>query len=284
MRILFLLLSILVIMHAADGQITLRDDLGRNLHLERPAQKIVSLAPSITETVCAVGAIAQLSGITDYCNYPSEVRSKQSVGGVVNPNIEVIVSLEPDLVLVTPEGNVKDSFSLLEQLGIPVFVTNPRTLEGIRKSVSDIGILTGNEVTAESLVTAMETEEASLRRMNEPTRRLMVVVALHPLIVAGTGTFLSEMINLAGGDNIAGGSSLSYPSFSREEVVEADPEVIILSSGLPGDLRGLFPEWKSVTALAQQAVCTIDADLLSRPGPRVLEGVRAMRRCIGGSQ
>jgi len=271
-------------MHAADGQITLRDDLGRNLHLERPAQKIVSLAPSITETVCAVGAIAQLSGITDYCNYPSEVRSKQSVGGVVNPNIEVIVSLEPDLVLVTPEGNVKDSFSLLEQLGIPVFVTNPRTLEGIRKSVSDIGILTGNEVTAESLVTAMETEEASLRRMNEPTRRLMVVVALHPLIVAGTGTFLSEMINLAGGDNIAGGSSLSYPSFSREEVVEADPEVIILSSGLPGDLRGLFPEWKSVTALAQQAVCTIDADLLSRPGPRVLEGVRAMRRCIGGSQ
>lgn len=278
MRISFLLL--LVLAHNASGQITLRDDLGRELRLQAPAQRVVSLAPSITETVCAVGAIRQLAGITDYCNYPDEVQSKQSVGGVVNPNIEVIVSMEPDLVLVTPEGNVKDSFSLLEQVGIPVFVTNPRTLEGIRKSITDIGILTGHETAAESLVAAMNAEEVALHRSNRDRRRVMVVVALQPLIVAGSGTFLAEMISLAGGNNIAAGSPLSYPSFSREEVVAADPEVIILSSGLGRDLPGLFPEWKEVTALQQNAVCTIDADVLSRPGPRVLEGIRAIRSCI----
>jgi len=267
----------------AFSQITMHDDLGREVVLAGPATRVVSLAPSITETICAVGACDNLIGVTDYCNVPAEVRTKAHVGGLINPSIEAIVNLRPDLVVVTPEGNVKESFSQLERVGTTVFVSNPRSVAGIYKSIRDIGQLTGREESADSLVRSMMERADRLRGSADHRPRVLLAVALQPLIVVGRGTFLAEMIDLAGGDNIARESELTYPPWSREQVLASDPEVIILTSGLVKDssqLLELFPEWKAISALSTGAVCSIDADLLSRPGPRIIEGMEAIHDCI----
>jgi iron complex transport system substrate-binding protein len=243
----------------------------------------VSLAPSITETVFALGAGDAIVGVTDYCDYPEEARAKTSVGGIVNPSIEAIVGLSPDLILMSVEGNLRDSFQSLTDLNIPVFVSNPRTLEGIYKSILDIGSLTGKGSNGEELVKKMRERIAfSLPRSEQPT--VLLVISVQPLIVLGSGTYLSEILQLAGGRNVAGGSSLSYPTLSREAVVAAKPDVMIFTSdifvGRDILLEG-YPEWAGLPAFTSGRVFPIEADLVSRPGPRIVDALEEITRLLG---
>ncbi len=252
---------------AAQGEYI--DDLGRSIVLQSPAQRIVSLAPSITETLFAVGAGGQVVGVTDYCDYPPEARDKQSIGGMIGPSVEMIISLEPDLIIVTPEGNAQESFRQIRDIGVPVFVTNPRSLEGIYKSIHDLGQLAGRTDEAAAVISTMRAAEDSLKLMTGVKVSILLIISVQPLIVAGTGTFLAEMIELGGGENVAAKSGLSYPTFSREQVVASDPAVIILTADIPGkrEVLSLYPEWQQVAAFRTGRVHEMDPNLASRPGP-----------------
>lgn len=263
------------------AQTSFTDDLNRIVVLPSSPKRIVSLAPSITETFFAVGAGEQVVGVTDYCNYPEEANKKARIGGVVNPNIETIVSLKPDLIILSMEGNVREDFAKLTGLNIPVFVTNPRNLLGIYKSINDLGEITGHADEAEILIDGLRTRErriaASMRQHN--VRTVMLIVSLQPLIVVGSKTFIGELIALAGGLNIARSSPATYPTYSRESVIEENPDVIIAMSDAVKDVADLtnsYPEWAQLSAIQNKKIFRIDSDIISRPGPRAIDALEAL--------
>jgi iron complex transport system substrate-binding protein len=263
--------------------ITVVDDLGRMVSLAGPAQHIVSLAPSITETLFAIDAGSQIAGVTDYCNYPAGAKTKPRVGGLVNPSVETIVSLKPDLILLSMEGNVREDFTKLQEVGVPVFVTNPRTLQGIRKSIGDLGTLTGRTREAAALARSMQGREDSVVALVTTTKTVLHLVSLQPLIAVGGRTFLNELIERAGGINIAADAASTYPTLSREAVVERDPDIIIIMSDILAagtDLTTYFPEWATLRALRTKHIFTINADIVSRPGPRAVDGLEHLHRII----
>ena len=266
---------------SALSQTVVTDDLGRSLTFDRTPTRIVSLAPSITETLFALGAGERIVGVTDYCDYPEEARSKEKVGGLVNPSIEKILSLKPDLIIMTTEGNLKDDFNHLEEFGILLFVTNPRTLNGIYKSITDLGLLTGETGHAGTIVGRMQSRVDSIRALHTRRKKAMLAVSLLPLMAVGRGTFLAEVLDLAGGENIAASTGLTYPTLSREAVLASDPEVLVLPSDIflpQEDLLRLYPEWKDLRAVKNGKVFSVDSDLISRPGPRVIDGLEALNR------
>jgi len=267
----------------ATAQISFTDDLQRTVTLETPAARIISLAPSITETLFALGAADRVVAVTDYCNYPEAARTKRSIGGIVNPNAEAIISLSPDIIILSMEGNIREDFSTLEALEIPLFVTNPRTLAGIRKSILDLGVISGTGEMAAKIVHEMKEREDSIRLEALPQSRVLMVVSLQPLMVVGTGTFLAEVLRIAGADNVAAGTGMTYPVYSREAVVASNPDLIVLTSDifLPRDeLLKLFPEWRTLNATRSGRVFSIGADIVSRPGPRIIQALEQLHEML----
>lgn len=271
------------------AQISLVDDLQRKLTLDSPAKRVVSLAPSITETLFAIGAGDRVVGVTDYCNYPAEAKTKQRVGGVINPNIETIISLKPDLIVLSMEGNVREDFNKLTSFGIPVFVTNPRNLAGIYTSVAQLGSLTGQSAQAMTLVHSlkMRADSIVLAASSSKSRNALLFVSLQPIIVVGRGTFLAELIELAGGINTAAHTSSTYPAYSREAVLKDNPDVLIFMSGIlsnPAELSQFYPEWKTLNAFRRKKIFVIDSDIVSRPGPRAVDGLEMLYKLIHEGQ
>lgn len=269
----------------AVAEISVVDDLNRRVTLFSTPHRIISLAPSITETLFTLGAGDQVAAVTDFCNYPPEAGKKSRVGGITNPSIEAIVGLDPDLIILSMEGNVREDFSKLLGVGVPVFVTNPRTLAGIHKSIQDLGLLTGRTTDASRLIKTMRMREDSIGLLVSSRKQVLLIVSLQPLIVVGSKTFLEDLLETAGGLNIAGTSPSAYPILSREAVVAADPEVIIVMSDVLADINELqrfFPEWSALRAFRTRQVFRIDSDVVSRPGPRAVEGLDSLYRIIHG--
>jgi len=272
-----LLFPLLLLIQAAGG-ITVTDDLGRSVVLPDVPRRVVSLAPSITETLFALGAGDQIAGVTSYCTYPAEARKKPRVGGMVNPDLETIVDLRPDLVVMSVEGNIRDDLDRITAAGIPVYVSNPRSLEGVYRSILGLGVVTGRRERADTLVRSMRAGErritAAMRMQREHT--VLVIVSLQPLIVAGPGTFLDHLVVLAGGRNLAPPSASAYPQFSREAVVAGDPDMLFIMSDALGENDSpvsLYPEWEGLRAVRTGHVHRVDADIFSRPGPRAVEAL-----------
>ena len=176
---------------------------------------------------------------------------------------------------------MREDYERLSALGLPVFVTNPRSLEGIHHSILQLGELTGNRDSASAVVAGMRRLEESVKDKatgREPVRALLIV-SVHPLMCAGKNTFINQLIQLAGGENLAQRASGSYPTYSREAVVQDNPQVLIAMSdaGAPTeDLPRLFPEWSSISAVRGHCVFRIDSDLVSRPGPRAAAALASL--------
>jgi iron complex transport system substrate-binding protein len=270
---------------SALSQISEVDDLGRTLTLAQPASRVISLTPGITESLFALGAGERVVGVTDYCTYPLEASSRPRVGGMVNPSIETIVGLNPDLILMSMEGNLRQDFTALTSLGIPVFVTNPRNLEGIYRSLRALGRLTGTTNHADAVVASMQARENAIRiHLPKKKQRVLLLVSIQPLIVAGKNTFLDELLTLAGGENLAAASALTYPTYSRETVVAQNPDAMVLVSDVVTNLEiltDIFPEWSRLTAVRRHRIYRVDADILSRPGPRSIDGLELLSSIIG---
>lgn len=264
----------------AFGQISLRDDLGRSVTLPSPAQCIVSLAPSITETLFAIGAGDQVCGVTDQCTFPPATRQKSHVGGMTNPSVEAIIGLHPDLIVMSMEGNTRPDFDRLTSLGVTVFVTNPRSLQGIRQSIEALGVLTGHAEIAAKINAAISAREDSVSRWSAGVRRrVLLLISIDPLIAVGKHTFIDDLLRRAGGDNVAATAPGNYPALSREAVLSANPAVIIITDDLAPDVSTLlrhFPEWGQLEAAHEGRIYRIDSDLISRPGPRAIDGLERL--------
>jgi len=262
------------------------DDLGRTVDLPAPAHRVVSLAPSLTECLFAIGAGEQIVGRTAYCDYPAEALRIPSIGGMTDPSIESIVARRPDLIVMSMEGNTPDDFPRLTSLGIPVYVSNPRTLAGIYRSLDHLGVLTDRQAQARHLIDSLRHREQELRGMRAPRNlSALVLVSLQPLMVAGGNTLLNELLTLAGARNPAASLPGHYPAISREMVIADPPDVLFLTGDLPADpatLTSFFPEWKRLRAVREGRIYSLDAAVVSRPGPRSLEALRLLIHGLSG--
>ncbi len=259
---------------------TLTDMVGRRVELQGPPRRIVSLAPSVTEILYALGAGDVVVGVTDYANYPPEVEVKAVVGGGINPNLELIVTLHPDLVLVSADANRWDTLTQLEQLQIPVFGINTVGMDGVFATIDKVGQVLGRRREAEELIAAMRRRMAAVSQKVSGLGRPKVLYAvwIDPLIVAGRGTVIDDLIDVAGGANVV--RSPAFSRYSLEEVLVHEPDLILLAvdrSG-PKDEEALrrLPGWKEIPAVREGGVRVIDPDLMNRPGPRIAEAVELL--------
>jgi iron complex transport system substrate-binding protein len=276
---------------ASERTIELSDGLNRTVHLTVPAQRIVSLAPSNTEILFAVGAGAQVVGRDTYSDYPAEAQAATDIGGGFGDlNMETIVSLKPDLVLasnLTTEAQIE----ALEKLGITVFaLSNPVGFEGLYDNLRITADLTGHEAEAQTLIANLEARIAAVQqKMGSIEARPLVFYELDGSEpdapwTAGAGTFISTLIDTAGGENLGNKLEGEWIQISAEELITQNPDVIILGDYTWG---GVTPEqvaaragWDSIAAVVNGKVYTFDDNLVSRPGPRLIDGLEAMARLL----
>jgi iron complex transport system substrate-binding protein len=267
---------------------TIVDDWGRQIKLENMPQRIVSHVPSITETLFALGLGDRIVGVSDYCDYPEEAKSKPSVGGYFTPNIEVIVSMNPDLVLT--DGYVQD-IARLESLGIPFAVIQPSNMDDILKDIELLGNLTGQQEKASEIINFMEERiDAVLKKVMPSSYRPTVFYvydatdATKPW-TAGPGSFADALIQMAGGMNVAAQAPGAWIQFNMEELVKCDPEIILVDSVMgtavisPDEIKNL-PGWKDTTAAKLNNIFVVNGDLVNRTGPRIVEGLEQIARLI----
>jgi len=266
--------------------ITITDDLGKQVTIEEVPQRIISLSPSNTEILFALGLGDRVVGVTNVCNYPPEAKEKEKIGGYSNPSLEKIINLKPDLILAT-FGNPGKLIDQLKKFDLPVVGLNPKTIEEIFGSIELVGKITDKEEKALELVENLRgrTEKvlAKTEKLTQEQRpRVLYVVWYKPLWTAGSGTFIDELIQKAGGINIAGDLS-GWPKMSLEAVIEKNPEIIIVGEGHPG---GLIETVKAESTLSEtdafknNKIFTIDADIVSRTGPRIIDALEEMAKII----
>ena len=261
------------------------DETGRHVNVPESLERIVSLAPSITETVYALGLGDRIVGDTDYCDYPPEAKQKPHVGAVLNPSLEKIVALKPDLVLGTPEANRRETVGELERLGIPLYGLTAHTVDDLLRSMEDLGGLLGREAKARALVSQLRRRvgavEASVKR--EPRPKVLFVVWYRPLITAGRGSFISDAIRLAGGSSVSDNLPGDWPRLSLEEALHRDPDVILFpktESFSPSlDEFGRLPGWKELRAVKDHRLHFVP-DTISRPSPRLIDALEDIARVL----
>lgn len=265
---------------------TFTDDVGRRVYLANPARRVVSLAPSATEILFAVGLDSEIVGVTTFCDYPPAAKAKPKIGSSIQ-NLEAIIGLKPDLVLAVKSEIVRpDILAKLEQLKIPIFILAPKTIEDILGHISTVGRLVGHERDARAVVQGLRDRlhEVRSRMASVKPVRVFYVVNTDPLISVGSGSFIHQMLEMAGGENIVGHTAIPYPKVSLEEVLRRDPEVLLFpvgaSEGIPEVEQQRWRKWTTLSAVAHNRLHQVKAELVNRPGPRVVEGVEAVARAL----
>jgi iron complex transport system substrate-binding protein len=286
-----LLGSFTLAMAASGFPLHLTDTLGRQVTLQALPQRIVSLAPSNTERLFAVGAWSTVVGVTTADTYPPEVAALPKVGGFVpkSISIETIVSLKPDLVLAA--GALQRlAIEALERLGIPVVaIEDPQNFDEVYAAITLAGRLTGHEQEASQVVQAMHTRLARVQQAVASLpqdKRVTVFYEVYdePLMTAGPSTIIGQMVEMAGGINVFADLQGRYPQVSSEEVVKRNPGCIL---GLKGHKLALTPTqirqrpgWHHITAVQRQCIYLLDDDAVARPGPRLAEALEAIAKVL----
>jgi iron complex transport system substrate-binding protein len=282
---IFLFLLLLGVGNRAPAA-TFTDEVGRTVEVNGPPRRIVSVAPNVTEILFALGLGDRLVGVSAYCQYPPEALKIEKIGGYINPSLEKIVSLRPDLVVGIAEGDLRTFVDKLAGLKIPVYIANPRDALEVLTSIRKIGEVTFAQEPARRIVHSMEEKIRRIRDkvQGRPQPRVLHILDFNPLISAGKGTFVDDLIHLGGGRNVAETATGKYPRFSMEEVLVQDPEVILLASMKSQDplvkQRGWWDRWKTITAVKQGRIYVLDSDLIHRPSPRMVEGLEQVARAI----
>jgi cobalamin transport system substrate-binding protein len=260
------------------------DEAGRTVRIPQPVQRIVSLAPSLTETVYALGLQDRLVGDTDYCDYPEDAQRKTKVGGAINPNLEEIAALRPDLVLMTKSLNRLDTVHALDTLGIPTYATDPHTVEDIVASTKRLADVLGAREAGTALGLDLEHQLNKLKQRLAPLapRRVFFIVWPEPLMSIGKDTFIADALRWAGAVSIVD-SAQGWPEVNLEEVVKLQPDYLVVATGhgenLAHDLEAYstLPGWRLLEALRNGRVAVI-SDAVNRPAPRIIFAIEELAR------
>ncbi|PKN99703.1 MAG: hypothetical protein CVU42_06865 [Chloroflexi bacterium HGW-Chloroflexi-4] len=293
----FLVITILALMlagcapaAAVPQAITLTDGLGRTVALDQPAERIVSLAPSATEILFAVGAGDQVVGRDSFSNYPESVLELQDVGGSMGDySFETIASLNPDLVVLT-EINTPEQVKALEDLGLTVYyIKNPVQLDGLYPILETVGQLTGHDKEAADLVDSLTARVAAVTETIAKSQAKPLVFyeldgsdAAKPW-TSGPNTFMEQLIQMAGGVNVGSAMTDAWAQISLEELLVQDPDLILLGDaayGMTAEQVATRAGWETLTAVKNNAIYPFNDDMASRPGPRMVDGLEALAKLI----
>lgn len=260
------------------------DETGRTVRIPQPVRRIVSLAPSLTETIYALGLQDRLVADTDYCDYPPDAQKKTKVGGAINPSLEVIASLHADLVLVTKSFNRLETVHSLEELGISSYATDPHTVADILSSIKTLADVLGAPATGDSVAEDMQHRLAGLQQRigDLPPKRVLFVVWTQPLISTGQHTFIADALRHAGAVSIVD-SSQDWPQVNLEEVARLQPDFLVFAEFHAGDASreverlAALPGWKILHAIRDRRYAVI-SDAVNRPAPRIVSAIEDLAR------
>jgi iron complex transport system substrate-binding protein len=267
---------------SASHAVTLTDDRGARISLATPPQRIVSLLPSLTETVCALGACERLVAVDTHSNWPPAVRALPHVGGMDDTQLESILALRPDLVLAATSTR---AVARLESLGLKVLTLEPRTLEDFRRVVGQLDRALGTSA-GPTLLQGVDAELAAVATALTSAQRgtrVYFEVSSAPY-AASEASFIGQLLARVGAANVVPGALGPFPKLNPEFIVRADPQVVMVSDQTSGELSAR-PGWSGLRALREGRVCRFtpaQSDMLVRPGPRIAEGARLMVACIQG--
>jgi iron complex transport system substrate-binding protein len=262
------------------------DEAGRKVMVPGEPRRIVSLAPSVTEILFALGLEERVVGVTEFSNHPPEAAAKPRVGSFVRLNAERILDLAPDLAIGTVEGNRIELVRLLEDAGVAVYAVNPQSVKGMIRTVAGLGAVCGVEDRGDALARDLE---ARLGRVAERIRasmrpRVFLQINTSPIMSVNRDSLHHDVIRLAGGDNITADHAATYPRVNLEEVLAKGPDVILISSMERGgefeEARQAWFQWKTIPAVKSGRVHLVDSDLIDRPSPRIIEGLEAVAELL----
>lgn len=282
--LIFLLFFVLQNGYGSDRKVT--DRLGRVVRIPMDPVRVVSLAPSVTEVVYALGQDQRLQGVTQFSNYPPEAMNLPRVGSYVHLDVEKIVSLRPDLCLAIKDGNPVDVIRRLEGLNIPVYAVDPKNLDAVMEMISDVGELLDaiqqSEMIVKNMKERIETVKSTVSgTLDRP--KVFFQIGVSPIVSVGTETFLHELITLAGGYNLTHGE-VAYPRMTIEQVLTMAPDVLIITSMTRGQsfeaVKAQWKRWKSIPAVKNDRIYLVDSDIVDRPSPRLVDGLEILVRYI----
>jgi len=252
-------------------------------------ERIISLAPSTTEILYALGLGDRIVGVTTFCDYPAAAKAKTKIGGMSNPSLEAVVSLKPDIVVMTTDGNPKEFEERLRSLKITTYVFTARKLSELPQGIRELGGALGVKIRADKLAHEIEDGIEKIKKSafdSHPShvkKKVLYIVWPEPLIVAGPGTIIDDAIMLLEDENIARRAAAAYPKYSIEEVIRQAPDVILIGKGSGMDMvvvsRGILKRMTSVPAVRSGAICYL-GDGLYRLGPRVVSGIEELAECL----
>ena len=270
--------------HIAAKNIT--DQLGRTVSLPDDPQRVVSLAPSITEIIFALGQQDRLKGVTISSDFPGDAAKLPRVGSYVNLDLERIVALKPDLCIAIKDGNPKAVVKRLESLKIPVYAVDPRNLDAVMQTILEIGNLLNAGENAKALVQGMRFRIQRVKsQVAKAAHRpgVFFQIGISPIVSVGANTFGHELIEIAGGNNLAAGPT-TYPRFSREQVLSFSPQIFIISSmagtGAFDRVKAQWNRWSDLPAVRNQRIYLVDSNLFDRPAPRLVDAIELLVRLI----
>lgn len=268
-----------------ESKLTIIDDYGRDVSITINPQRIISLSPSTTEILFAVGMGDRVIGVDEYSDYPEEVKDKTKIGSYLTPNLEIIISLKPDLILVS-DMTSKDDVAILEEKGLTVVVLAPRDIDGIIQDIRLVGAIGNNSAEANNLADSLEqrinaiTSKTSNSNINRPS----VYIEYYPYWTYGPGSFGNDLILMAGGRNIASTTITAYPEITSEFLIASNPEIIIFTVGYHAsttveDITNRAG-WDATDAVKYNRIYTIDDDIMARPGPRIVDAFEQLAEMI----
>lgn len=264
------------------------DDLGRKIRLPVKIDRVISLAPSLTESIFAVGAGEKLVGVTSFCNYPEEAKKLPKIGDTMKPNLETIVALKPQLVLLSTDSQLESFLRQMEAQNIPAFVTGAKDFDDVLRILKLVGDLLDRPDEAEKLVQNLQSRvadiEAKVKNENHSDKpvRVFVQISHEPLYTIGKTSFLTDLVGRAGGESVTSGVETAYPNISRETALAAEPDAIILSVDESMGSQNVAPDdaFKNSPAVKNHRVYQINGDLLTRPSPRTADLIEEIARAL----
>lgn len=263
--------------------VTITDDLGKKITIKAEPKQIVSLAPANTEMVFALGAGKKLVGVTTYCDYPEAAKKIEKIGDFASPNVERIAALQPELALAA--GGIQEGIvERLEKLGAQVLVVDPKNFSQLSSDLQKLGQILNTEEKAKAIIGDIQSQKKMVEEKTRDLPKVKVFFEIYsqPLMTAGSETFIDEMITLAGGKNIGSSAGKGFPQFSEEQLVSENPDVYLavkMSMGDPADLAKR-PGYADLKAVQEGRVHVVDDNLVTRPGPRLAQGLLEVAKAI----
>ncbi len=268
---------------SVNSEKTFIDDTSFSLHFDNPPQRIISVSPSVTEIIGVINADSMLVGVSLYSYHPPSVKDLPKVGSYVNPNIEQIISLNPDLVVMSYEGAPRSDVNHLRRLNLNVAVLRSEKFSDIIKNIKWLGEVLDHQQEAKEAAGDLERRYQQIRSLVQgiPKPRAFYSIALNPITSVGARSFINSLIHDAGGINIAGDIDQAYPRLTIESVIAMSPDVLVFSSGMGNelDMENQLPfwnRWENIPAVQDRRFIEVNHDVINRPGPRVIQALASI--------